>query len=461
MSSNSRQIQFGSGSIFRLVLQTSFPMFVAQLLNLLYSIVDRIYIGRIPGEGTASLAGIGLCFPVIILTTAFTNMFGMGGSPLFAMELGKNRAEEACKIMNTAARQLLITSVIILAAGEVLAEPVLYLFGADENSIVFALPYLRIYLLGTTFSMLSTGLNPYINAQGFPRTGMLTVIIGALSNLVLDPVFIFGLHLDVEGAAIATVLSQGLSAMFVIRFLTGRRCQIQLVKPKMEFPYGKDIAGLGTAPFIMWSTNALVSIACNGVLARVGGSMYVSVMTIVSSVRQVLETPVQAITEGASPIVSYNYGASKPSRVRRAIVYMTVICVLYTLLMWILVETKTEFFVKIFSRDEDLMPAAVNALHLYFHAFVFQALQACGQTVFKGLNKKKRAIFFSLFRKVILVVPLTLLLPLVFGFGTDGVFMAEPVSNFVGGLACYTTMLLTIMPELRRMKETGDDENIL
>ena len=453
MSNHSRQIQFGSGSIFKLVLQTSFPMFVAQLLNLLYSIVDRIYIGRIPGEGTASLAGIGLCFPVIILTTAFTNMFGMGGSPLFAMELGKNSAEEAGKIMNTAARQLLVTSVIILAAGEALAKPVLYLFGADAQTIVFAIPYLRIYLLGTTFAMLSTGLNPYINAQGFPKTGMMTVVIGALSNLILDPVFIFGLHLDVEGAAIATVLSQSLSALFVIRFLTGSKCQIRLVKPRMEFPYGKDIAGLGTAPFIMWSTNALVSIVCNGVLARVGGSMYVSVMTIVSSVRQVLETPVQAITEGASPIVSYNYGASASSRVRRAIAYMTAICVSYTLLMWILVEAAPGFFVKIFSRDEELLPEAVNALHLYFHAFVFQALQACGQTVFKGLNKKKRAIFFSLFRKVILVVPLTLLLPIVFGYGTDGVFMAEPVSNFIGGLACYTTMMLTIMPELRRMQK--------
>lgn len=452
-----KQVDFENGRIGQNIAQTAFPMLVAQMLNLLYSIVDRVYIGRIPNEGTAALGAVGLCFPVIVLITGFTNMYGMGGSPLFAIELGKKDGETASKIMNTAFRLLCVTAVVIMVAGEAFSRPILLLFGASDLAMTYALTYLRIYLLGTLFSMVTTGMNPFINAQGFPRIGMISVVIGAVSNLILDPFFIFFLGLGVNGAAIATVLSQFLSVLVVCSYLFGKKLEYRIFFKKEErirdyFPYAKEIAGLGMAPFIMQCTNSLVQIACNNVLMRFGNEIYVSIMTIVSSVRQILDTPVSAIAEGSSPILSYNYGARRPGRARRTIAIMTSVCVLYTLVIWMFIEWKPAMFISIFSTDKTLLKDAVQALHLYFLAFVFQSFQYSGQTVFKALNKKNQAIFFSIFRKVILVVPLTYLLPRIGGLGTDGVFMAEPISNLIGGLLCFTTMLCTVLPELKKME---------
>ena len=422
-------------------------MLVAQLLNLLYSIVDRIYIGRIAGIGTLALGAVGLCFPVIILITGFTNLYGMGGSPLFAMELGRGNRENAAVYQNTAFRLHIVTGVLLMVLGELFCPSILRIFGATEIELQYALPYLRIYLLGTVFSMVSTGMNPFMNAQGYSTLGMVTVIIGAVSNLALDPLFIFGLSMGVSGAAIATVISQGLSMAFVLWFLYSSQNQFR-VSFRLAFPKAKEIISLGMASFIMSITNSLVSITCNSVLMKCGGSIYVSVMTIVSSVRQVIDTPVQAISEGTSPIISYNYGAGKYREVRKAIRMMTVIAVGYTAVMWVLIMLIPQAFIFIFSSDKTILASAIPALHMYFFTFVFQALQYGGQTVFKSLNKKNQAIFFSLFRKVILVVPLTYLLAYAAGRGTDGVFLAEPVSNLIGGIACYVTMLLLVYRKL-------------
>ncbi len=445
-----KKVDFEHGSIPGNILQTAFPMLVAQVLNLLYSIVDRIYIGRIPGTGTQALGAVGLCFPVIILVTAFTNMFGTGGAPLFSMALGKGDRKEAEEVQNTAFRLLILTAIVLTLIGELLGGPLLLLFGATEAELPVSLSYLRFYMVGTVFIMLATGMNSYINAQGFPVIGMVSVTIGAVANLVLDPLFIFALGFGVEGAAIATVLSQLLSFLFVLRFLFGKRNEIR-VSFAWRFPHAGDIISLGLAPFVMQFTNSLVQIVCNSMLMQYGGTMYVSIMTIISSVRSILEVPVMSIGEGASPVISYNYGAGRPRRVKRAMLVMLVTAMPYTIATWLFVTKAPGFFVRIFSEDDALLAEASRALQLYFYAFVFQSLQFSGQTVFKALNKKKRAIFFSLFRKVILVVPLTCLLPGLWNLGTDGVFMAEPVSNVVGGLACFITMLVTILPELRRM----------
>ncbi len=459
-----KQVDFENGSIAHNIAQTAFPMLVAQMLSLLYSIVDRIYIGRIPGEGTSALGAVGLCFPIIILITAFTNMYGMGGSPLFSMELGRGDRKKAEVIMNTSFRLLCVTGVIILVAGELFAEPLLELFGASKGAMTYSLPYLRIYLTGTLFSMITTGMNPFINAQGFPGIGMMSVVIGAVSNLILDPIFIFTMGLGVKGAAIATVISQGLSMVLTGYYILSPKLACRVRIPEKQtggiwkyFPYSKDIMGLGTAPFIMQCTNSLVQIACNSVLMRFGGEIYVSVMTIVSSVRQILDTPVGAIAEGASPIISYNYGAKKPGNVRKTIQIMTAIAGAYTLITWLLVRWRPELFISIFNTDEALLEHAVPALHLYFYAFIFQSFQYSGQTTFKALNKKNQAVFFSVFRKVVMVIPLTYLLPHLWGLGTDGVFMAEPVSNFVGGTACFLTMLLTVAPELRSLEKKEEN----
>lgn len=281
---------------------------------------------------------------------------------------------------------------------------------------------------------------------------MYSVMIGAVTNLILDPVFIFGLGMGVRGAAAATVISQALSFLYVMHFLRSAKNK-HPVSFAFHFPHAGEIIGLGTAPFIMQFTNSLVQIACNQVLMAYGGALFVSIMTIVSSVRSIMETPAFAITEGTTPILSYNYGAERPDNVKKAVRVMMTIAVPYTGIVWLLIMICPEWFIRIFSSDQTIMADASHALHLYFLAFIFQALQFSGQTVFKALNKKKHAIFFSIFRKVVMVVPLTYILPHIAGLGTDGVFLAEPVSNVIGGIACFTCMLATIWPELNRMKK--------
>ncbi len=451
-----KQIDFAGGKISHSILQAALPMLVAQLLNLLYNIVDRIYIARIPDIGTAALGGVGICFPVIVIITAFANLFGSGGAPLFSIERGKGEKEEAGRVMNTSFFLLVTTGTVLTVLGLLIARPLLFAFGASDASIAYALPYMRIYFLGTVFSMIATGMNPFINAQGYAQTGMLTVMIGAAVNIALDPVFIFVFGLGVSGAALATILSQALSSLFVVQFLTKkaelRVWLLSFQEARQCTDRMKDIIGLGMAAFTMQLTNSLVSICCNNVLQRTGGDIYVSVMTIVSSVRQMVETPMYAITDGSSPVISFNYGAGKADRVRRAIWCMFFMCLAYGVLMWIVILTQPEFLISIFSSDASLRKDSIPSMSLYFSAFVFMVFQYSGQTVLKSLNKKKLAIFFSLLRKAFIVVPLTFLLPYVLHMGTDGVFLAEPISNVIGGTACFLTMLATVMPELSRMK---------
>ncbi|MBR2765462.1 MAG: MATE family efflux transporter [Blautia sp.] len=446
-----KKVDFDDGNITQDILKTAFPMLVAQVLNLLYSIVDRVYIGRIPDAGTTALGAVGLCFPIIIMVAAFTNMFGMGGAPLFAIELGRGDRKKAGQIQNTAFRLLVVTGVILTAVGEICGGPLLRLFGAGEAELPVSLSYLRIYMIGTLPLMLSTGMNPYITAQGYAMIGMISVTIGAVANLLLDPLFIFILGMGVEGAALATVISQMLSVGFVFLFLFGKKNEYPITRGT-ALPYAGEIAGLGIAPFTMQVTNSLVQIACNQVLMQLGGVVFVSVMTIISSVRSILDVPVMAITEGTSPVLSYNYGARRPANVRKAFRVMLMMALPYTLLVWLAVLLRADVFIRIFSSDTEILADASRALHIYFGAFIFQSLQYSGQTVFKALGKKKHAIFFSLLRKAVLVVPLTYLLPLVFHLGTDGVFLAEPISNVVGGLACFITMLATVTPELAGME---------
>ncbi len=446
-----KQVDFSKGSVTQNIIRVAAPMLVAQILNLMYNIVDRIYIGRIPGEGLLALGGVGLCFPFISLITAFTNLYGAGGAPLCSIERGRGNQEEAGEIMNTSFYLLVITGVILTVLGSVFCRPVLILFGASEASLPYAMPYMRIYLMGTVFAMVALGMNPFINSQGFANVGMTTIFLGAVTNIVLDPIFIFVFHLGVRGAALATICSQILSAVFVVRFLTGKRAELR-ISLKRKPSFGKrrvlDIVGLGSASFVMQCTNSLVQIACNRMLGAFGGDVYISTMTIINSVRQILDTPVLAIADGASPILSYNYGAKRYDNVKKAIRFITLSALVYTGATWVLILLFPEMFIGIFNNDDSLLTVAVPALHIYFFAFIFQALQYSGQTVFKSLNKKKQAIFFSLLRKVVIVVPLTFLLPYVGNLGANGVFVAEPVSNFLGGSACFLAMMLTVMPEL-------------
>ena len=451
-----KRVDFENGTVTGNILGAALPMLVAQILNLLYNIVDRVYFARIPEVGSKALGAVGICFPLIVIITAFANLFGGGGAPLFSISRGKRQEREAVCIMNTSFSMVCVSGVILMVTGLLFARPILILFGASKSALVYAYPYMMIYLLGTLPSMIAVGMNPFINAQGYSVVGMLSVAIGAVANLILDPLFIFVLGFGVRGAAIATILSQTLSAAFVLFFLTGKaELKVRFLR-KNEISectgYAKNIVSLGMAGFIMQLTNSLVTICCNNVLSVTGGDIYISVMTIISSVRQLVETPIHAINEGTSPILSYNYGARRPARVRKSIVVLAVMILIYTGVMWGSIIMIPEVLIRIFSSDKTLMKDAVPALKQYFAAFIFMDLQYMGQTVFKSLNKKKQAIFFSLLRKVFIVVPLTYLMPYVLHMGTDGVFLAEPVSNVIGGSICFITMLCTVMPELKRME---------
>ncbi len=452
-----KRVDFENGTVTGNILEAALPMLVAQILNLLYNIVDRIYIARIPEVGTAALGAVGLCFPLIVIITAFANLFGNGGAPLFAIQRGQKDERKAVAIMDTSFTMVCASAIVLMVVGFLFARPILILFGASDNSLVYALPYMMIYLLGTLPSMVAVGMNPFINAQGYSLIGMCSVAVGAGANLLLDPLFIFGLGFGVRGAAIATVLSQCLSAIFVFYFLTKKsELKVRLLK-KNEIAacmgYAKNIISLGMAGFIMQLTNSLVTICCNNVLSVTGGDIYISVMTIVSSVRQLVETPIHAMSEGSSPILSYNYGARRPIRVRKAGMVMGAMILAYSAVIWSIIILEPRPLIRIFSSDVQLTKDAVPALNQYFAAFIFMDLQYMGQTVFKSLNKKKQAIFFSMLRKVFIVVPLTYLMPYALHMGTDGVFLAEPVSNVIGGTLCFATMLITVLPELKRMEK--------
>lgn len=437
---------FGQGSVAGNIMAMAVPMTVAQILNVLYNIVDRMYIGHIPGESSLALTGVGLTFPIISMVTAFSNLYGMGGSPLCSIARGEGKLDRAEEIMENSFWMLVGTGVILTVFFLAVQKPLLYAFGASDDTISYAVSYLTIYLLGNLFVMVGLGMNPFINAQGFGKVGMITVGLGAVINLILDPVFIFGLNMGVRGAALATIFSQFCSAVWVLRFLTGEKAilRLHLRRPRMNWALCRQIVSLGTSSFVMNFTNSVVQIACNRQLQIYGGDLYVGVMTILNSIREVLVMPANGLTNGAQPVLSFNYGARKNGRVKQGIRFTTMICVLYTCMAWALTLLFPRFFIQIFNDEPGLLQAGVGAMHIYFFGFCFMALQFSGQAVFVGLGQAKYAVTFSLLRKVVIVVPLTFLLPLIPGVGLYGVFLAEPISNVLGGCACFFTMLAVI-----------------
>ncbi len=440
---------FSKGSVKKCIIQQAIPLTLAQIVQLLYNLVDRIYIGHLPEVGELALTGLGITFPIIVLIAAFTGLFGVGAVPLFSIARGQKQEEEAEKIMGNAFALLMMAAVVLLVVCYVFRRPIIFLFGASEASYVYADEYLKIYLFGTAFSMLVTGMNGFINAQGFPRVGMLTTVVGAVMNIILDPIFIFGCSMGVRGAALATVLSQMVSAAWVLWFLTGRKAVLRLKKEcfRLEKERVKRMISLGIPSFVMQASNSLVQIVCNNSLQTYGGDLYVGIMTVLNSVREMVMLPVMGISSGSQPVLGFNYGARKKERVKEGIRFMTVIGSVYTVIAWILILLLPQQIFKIFAEDEQMIAEGAKALNIYFFGFVFMSFQFAGQSTFQGLGKSKKAIFFSMLRKVIIVTPLTILLPML-GFGVNGVFLAEPISNIIGGLACFITMWFTVYKKL-------------
>ena len=446
---------FSKGSVAKNIWSLAVPMTVAQLVNVLYSVVDRIYIGHLPDASTEALTGIGLALPVITMITAFSNLFGMGGAPLCSIARGAGDVKRAEKIMGNSFTLLLITGVILMAFCYLTMRPMLYLFGASDQTYPYAQAYLSVYLAGTLFVMISLGMNNFINAQGFGKMGMLTVLIGAVLNIVLDPVFIFGFHMGVYGAAAATVISQGVSAAYVFWFLRGNHVLFRLNKKDMrlEGKLIREITGLGLSGFVMSVTNGSVQIVCNAMLSRYGGDLYVGVMTVINSVREIITMPVNGLTNGAQPVIGFNYGAGEYERVKKAIRFMGTSCIVFTCAVWAVLFAVPQFFIHLFNSEPELLEAGVGAFRIYFFGIFLMALQFTGQSTFVALGKSKQAVFFSLLRKAIIVIPLTICLPMIGGLGVNGVFLAEPVSNLIGGVACFATMYVTVYRKLGKRGE--------
>ena len=433
----------------RNIIAMAVPMTVAQLINILYNVVDRMYLGRLPGH--LALTGLGLCLPIISILMGFANLCGMGGSPLCSICRGRGENEEAERIMGNSFSLLLLFGAALTVLCLIFRRPILYLFGASDVTFPYANDYLTIYILGTLFVMISLGMNPFINAQGFSRMGMITVAVGAAVNIVLDPIFIFLLDMGARGAALATVISQACSALWVLKFLTGKKAilKLRLSALRLKAERVRRILSLGTSGFVMSMTNSLAQVLCNASLEAYSGDLYVGVMTVINSIREIITMPVQGITNGCQPVLGYNYGAGQYQRVRQGIRFTTVLTVVYSVAVWAVVMLLPEPLIRIFNNEPDLIAAGIPAFRIYFATFFFMSFQFIGQSVFVGLGRSKNAIFFSLLRKAFIVAPLTLILPAV-GFGADGVFLAEPISNVLGGLACILTMYFTVYRRLDR-----------
>lgn len=452
-----RSVDFASGPVWRCVLAQAVPLMIAQLVQLLYNIVDRIYIGHMGGDSLA-LTGIGLTFPIVTLIMGVAALFGNGGVPVFSIERGAGRDESAGRILGNSFLLLVISGAVLTAAGYLFFRPILFAFGASEESFVYAADYLRIYLAGTVCSMLATGLNGYINAQGFPGIGMISVVLGAVVNIALDPIFIFALGMGVSGAALATVIAQTISAAWVVGFLVSKKAIVPLRVKNLRLN-GKivsEIVKLGLSNFIFQATTCAVQIVCNTTLQIFGGDLYVGVMTALNSIREIFLVLVNGMTNGSQPVIGYNYGAKLYKRARDGIRFNTAAGVVYTVAVWLLVLLFPTFWLTIFSDDPALIGTGIEMLPVYFFGFAFMALHFAGQSAFVSLKDARHAIFFSLLRKAFIVIPLTLILPRI-GFGVKGVFLAEPISNVVSGTACYLTMRLTVYRRLGRadQEDTG------
>ena len=440
---------FSKGSIPKTILTLAAPMTLAQLINVLYSVVDRIYLGRIPGTGHLALTGLGLTMPIISILMGFANLCGMGGAPLCSIERGKGDQEEAERVMGNSFVLLLIFGVAATVLFWAVKEPMLHLFGASGVTFPYADEYLSVYLCGTIFVMISLGMNPFINSQGFAKMGMLTVALGGVVNIVLDPIFIFVLDMGVKGAALATIISQGCSAVWVLKFLIGGKGILRLRRASLRLKGERvrRILGLGLSGFFVNLTNSLVQVVCNTTLFAFGGDLYVGIMTIINSLREVFFMPVHGLNNGAQPVLGFNYGAGEYQRVRQGIRFTVLVTVGYAALVWIVTMAAPGLLIRIFNDDPDTVAGGIPALRIYFCLFFFMSLQMAGQSVFVAIGQSRKAIFFSLLRKAIINAPLTVLFPLL-GMGTTGVFVAESVSQFIGGLACFTTMYFTVYRRL-------------
>ncbi|MEG0250252.1 MAG: MATE family efflux transporter [Peptostreptococcus sp.] len=440
---NTKDVNLGTDSVGELLFKLAVPAITSQVVNALYNMVDRIYIGHIKDVGTLALTGVGVCFPIIMLISAFASLLAMGAAPLSSIEMGRNNKDNAEEILGNSFIALIIMSIILTVVIRLNVLPLIKLFGASEKTIPYALDYMNIYVLGSIFVQLTLGLNAFISAQGFARVSMITVIIGAVSNIILDPILIFGLNMGVKGAAIATVISQALSMVWAIKFLLGKKTILKI--KKKYFKLKKEILipsiSLGFAPFIMQSTESVLVLCFNSSLLRYGGDLAVGAMTILSSVMQFTMLPIQGLTQGAQPIISYNYGAKNIDRIKKIVKLTIISAMVFSSFMWILAQFVPQLLVRPFTSDPSLIKLSSHALRIYMASLFMMGAQLACQQSFIAFGYAKTATFLAILRKLILLIPLIYILPLFMENKVSAVFLAEPIAD---AIAIITTLLMFI-----------------
>lgn len=441
---NEMKDNLGTQSIGKLLFKLAIPAITAQIINVLYNIVDRIYIGHIPEVGANALTGVGVTFPLIMIISAFASLVGMGGAPRAAIMMGKSENDSAEEILGNCVTTLTFISIILTIVFLIFNDKLLLLFGASENTLYYASSYMNIYTLGTLFVQISLGLNMFITTQGFAKTSMMTVIIGAVINIILDPIFIFVFKMGVQGAALATIISQAVSAIWVLKFLAGKTTVLKIkrqhlkIKPSVILP----VLALGISPFIMQATESILMICFNFSLLKYGGDLAVGAMTILSSVMQFTLMPVMGLTQGAQPIISYNYGAKNAERVKKAFWMLLLSSLIYTFIMWLIIISFPSIFASIFTKSGELIATAAWALRIYMSVSFLMGIQLACQQTFLALGNAKVSLFLALLRKILLLIPLIFILPLLFKNKVFAVFLAEPVADAIA--VTVTTILFTI-----------------
>ena len=464
---NKQQNELGTKNIGKLLFSMAVPAITAQIINLLYNMVDRMYIGHIPDVGATALTAIGVTMPIIMVISAFAALVSMGGAPRSSIMMGKDDKDTAEKILGNCTSALVIISVTLTVLVLIFGKKMLMTFGASENTIKYALDYLNIYAFGTLFVQLALGLNAFITAQGFAKTSMLTVLVGAILNIVLDPIFIFGLNMGVKGAALATIISQGVSALWVMKFLTGDKTILKIKKKylRIDFKVLLPCIALGLAPFIMQSTESLLAISFNTSLLKYGGDLAVGAMTILSSVMQFSMLPLVGLTQGATPIISFNYGAGNGDRVKEAFLLLLKISLIYSIGLWSITMISPQLFAKIFTKDTELINISIKAMRIYMAASLLFGIQISCQQTFIALGNAKAAVFLAILRKIILLIPFIYILPMFFTNKVNAVFLAEPVADIIAvtitGIL-FTIQFKSVLKELdtKNLKLRSDD-NVL
>jgi putative MATE family efflux protein len=450
----SQEVDLGKEPVGYLLLILAVPAITSQVVNALYNMVDRMYIGHIPEVGSAALTGVGVCFPIIMIISAFAYLFGMGGAPRASIFMGKKDNDAAEKILGNCTTSLMIIAVLLTVLVLIFQEPLLYLFGASENTIGYAMDYMTIYAIGTIFVQLTLGLNAFISAQGFSKISMLTVVIGAVTNIVLDPIFIFGLNMGVQGAAVATVMSQALSAIWAFWFLSGKNTILKLKREnlKINFHILLPCIALGVAPFAMQATESVLVLCFNSSLLKYGGDLAVGAMTILSSVMQFAMLPLQGLTQGGQPIISYNYGAKQGDRVQKAFKLQTISCFSYSSILWLLIMIFPSLFVAIFTSDPQLTEITIWALRIYMAGVLLMGIQISCQQTFIAFGNSKKSAFLAVFRKILVLIPLIYILPMFISDQVFAVFLAEPIADTIAVLTTSTMFYFEMKNKMKEMQ---------